>query len=114
MEDGRPVFRFRLVSLEEILRLEKRHVCRLQFCKTRSIRGVIEREMRHLQGGRDAYRAAGGDRIGATYPPIEGYVAFRLLADHREGKVDVSAGRVAVGTNLFVCFLHQGLRLRSG
>jgi hypothetical protein len=101
VEDRRPIFRFRPAS-------------RLEFCKPSCIRGVIEREMRHLQGGRDANRAADGDRIGATNPPIEGYLASRLLADHREGKVDVSASRVAVGANRFVCFLHQGLRFRSG
>jgi hypothetical protein len=83
MEDGRPVFSFSVASFDEILRAEKRDVCRFEFRETTSIRRIIDREVRHLQCGLDAKRAARGDPVCYADGNLEGcgFVGRNLLND---------------------------------
>ena len=74
VEDGRPVFSFSLAPLDEIFRTEKRHVSRLEFCVSSSIRRFIDRQVRRCQRGLDTKRAAGGDPVGYVDSNFEGCV----------------------------------------
>ncbi len=70
VEDGRPVFCFSLATLDEIFRTEKRHVTRLEFCVSSSIRRFIDRQVRRCQRGLDANRAQAAILLAMSIPAL--------------------------------------------